>query len=90
LAHDEQARKQSCNRDADRCDDIQRSQSECPALIEQGRIKREGGEGCEAAENASGQEQSPHLARIGLEGEIARQQAHDERADDIDCEGAVG
>ena len=60
-----------------------------PRSREQGCVQREGRERRETAENARGQEQAPRQPRIGLVGEPAREQAHDQRARRVHRERAV-
>ena len=58
------------------------------ALIQQRGIQRKCRESGVAAEDAGHDKQSPWLRGIALEGEIAGDQAHDDRTRDVDDEGA--
>ena len=61
VSDDEQPGKRASERHSHRCHDVKGGYSWLPAFVQQRRIEREGREGCEAAENARGQEQPPCL-----------------------------
>src|SRR5262249_41160006 len=64
----------------DRGNHVERRLPECAALVEQRGVERERREGRVAAENSGGEEQPPVLRGVALEGEVAREQPHHQRA----------
>jgi hypothetical protein len=61
VAHEIEPEEEPGYRYDDRRQDIKRGQAEIAALVEQGRVEREGRKGRVAAEYAGGQEQPPML-----------------------------
>ena len=79
-----QAEEQCDKAGNDRTDDISGGEAIGMAFDQQCGIEREGRESREPAEDAGGEEQPHVLGDARAEGEIAGQQAHRERAGDVD------
>src|SRR6202166_1691653 len=89
MPHQREAGEQARNREHHRPQHVEQRRSDLAALIKHRGIERERREGGVAAENAGHQEQPPMLRRVALEREIARDQAHDDGAGDVDDEGVI-
>src|SRR5581483_2405706 len=85
-----QTGKERADPEHDRSENIDRRVRKLAAFKQQGRLERIGRERRVAAQNARGQKQEPASVQSGFQGEIFGNQAHDQRAGDIDEHGAVG
>ena len=90
LPHQREPGEQPADRERDRGQHVERREAELAALVEQRGVERERREGRVAAEDAGGEEQPPALRRIALEGEVAGEQSHHQRAGDVLDQRRVG
>jgi hypothetical protein len=73
LTSEKQAREHGGDRSRDGRENVEPGQQHSAALIEQRRFQRERRESGKASQNPSGQEETPALAGIEPQGEIACQ-----------------
>src|SRR5882724_1328801 len=83
IAHQRQAREQPANRQRDRGENIKRREAKLAASVKQRGVEREGRERRVAAEDAGREKQPPVLRSVALEGEVAGEQSHRQRAGDV-------
>src|SRR5215213_3620772 len=83
VPYQRQSREQAANRQRNRRTNVERHKGKLATLVQQRGVERECRKRRVAAENAGSEQEAPMLRTVALEGEIGREQSHDQGPGDV-------